>query len=156
VGLIAANVPVRPVSRAVFDVDVTLVDRMEVTPGGDAMNQAIVLSRLGSRVLLAGKVGDDSFGRSLVQAARADGVDTAAVTVDRGVSTSSCVILISEDGSRNFLSHRQANEALSLADIDVPRVTGARIVSLGSLLSLPMLDGAAAAELLEAAKLGLF
>ncbi len=152
VGMMAANLPVRPVSRAVFDVDVTLVEKMELTAGGDAMNEAIVLSRLGSRVLLSGKVGDDSFGRFLIETARSAGVDTAGVRVDRGVSTSTCVILISGDGSRNFLSHRHATERLSLQDIDVPLVTDARLVCIGSLLALPALDGAGAAALLEGAR----
>ncbi len=152
VGMMAANLPVRPVSRAVFDVDVTLVEKMELTAGGDAMNEAIVLSRLGSRVLLCGKVGDDSFGRFLIETSRSAGVDTAGVQVDPRVSTSTCVILINRDGSRNFLSHRHASEKLSLEDIDVSLATGARLLCIGSLLALPALDGAGAAALLEAAR----
>ncbi len=152
IGLIAVNFPVRAVDPSVFDADVTLVDPIEITTGGDAANQAVVLSRLGKRVLLAGKVGDDQSGRFIVENVRANGVDTGGVVLDRKSRTSTCVVLIRSNGSRNFLSNRDANEKLSLDDIDVSTVLNARAISLGSMLAIPKLDGPPCAELLREAK----
>ncbi len=152
VGLIAANIPIRPVSKAAFDVDVTLVDRMDITPGGDALNQAIILSRLGRKVLLSGKIGTDVFGGILSEQIRSGGVDMSAVVVDENVGTSTCAILISDDGSRRFLSCRHASERFSPDEIDLSMVLDARILSIGSLLAMPLLYGAAAAKILEAAR----
>lgn len=48
-------------------------------PGGKGVNQAVQCARLGASVTMAGCVGDDSFGREMVDAASSSGVDTAHV-----------------------------------------------------------------------------
>lgn len=48
-------------------------------PGGKGCNQAVAAARAGARVAMAGRVGDDGFGRQLVDGLGADTVDTRAV-----------------------------------------------------------------------------
>ncbi len=52
-------------------------------PGGKGANQAIAAARLGAAVSMVGKVGDDSFGREMLDSANKSGVDTSNVTVSR-------------------------------------------------------------------------
>ena len=51
-------------------------------PGGKGANQAVQCARLGADVTMAGRVGADDFGRRMVSAVSAAGVDVSHVTVD--------------------------------------------------------------------------
>ena len=52
-------------------------------PGGKGANQAIAAARLGADVTMVGRVGDDSFGREMLDSANKSGVDISNVTVSR-------------------------------------------------------------------------
>lgn len=52
-------------------------------PGGKGVNQAVQCARLGASVTMAGCVGDDSFGREMLDAAAASGVDTSHVLISK-------------------------------------------------------------------------
>lgn len=55
--------------------------------GGDTSNVVIAAARAGARTAYLTRVGDDSFGRSLLDLWRRAGVDTHAVAVDRDAPT---------------------------------------------------------------------
>ncbi len=52
-----------------------------MAPGGKGANQALQCARLGADVTMMGCVGDDLFGKTLLDAPRADGVDVSHVLV---------------------------------------------------------------------------
>ncbi len=58
-------------------------------PGGKGANQAVQAARLGAAVTMAGKVGEDVFGRELIASAQAAGIDTRFV--QKTVEASSAV-----------------------------------------------------------------
>ena len=152
IGLIAANIPIYPVSETILDADVSLVNKMDIIPGGDALNQAIILSRLGRKTGLCGMIGRDVFGRFLSDEIIKNNVDTSAVIVDECGHTASCAVLVQANGSRNFLSFRGANENFSPYDIPADKIFNTRIVSIGSLLALPLLNGSKLTGFFRAAK----
>ncbi len=55
--------------------------------GGKGANQAVQAAKLGADVTFVGKVGDDSFGREMVAAVSAAGVNTDYVLMDNKVSS---------------------------------------------------------------------
>src|SRR5947199_10125465 len=57
------------------------------TPGGKGANQAVAAARLGAEVRMAGCVGDDDFGRRLLDALREDGVGYDGVRVPADAQT---------------------------------------------------------------------
>lgn len=135
VGLVNVNLPVRPVDKGVFDTDLTPVGPIELLLGGDAVNEAVTLAALGNRTAISGKIGDDVFGRVFLDLASKTGVDMRSVKKSAAASTSVCVMLINQDGRRNFASYRGANTEFCLSDVDLDRVSTARLVSIGA--SLP-------------------
>ena len=56
-------------------------------PGGKGANQALQCARLGAQVTMMGCVGDDLFGRQLLDPPRAAGVDVSRVVVRSGISS---------------------------------------------------------------------
>lgn len=103
VGEMVADIVVRPVPADVQQRDSTIVEEISVVNGGDALNTAVGLGRLGHDVAFIGKAGKDDFGRMLVDIARNAGVDVSHVKVSQIYDNSKVVALISADGQRSFL-----------------------------------------------------
>ena len=83
--------------------------RFETGPGGKGANQAVAAARLGSDVLMIGKVGDDVFGRDLLANFKKQGVDTRHVGVVAGVSSGIATILVEQSGENSILIVKGAN-----------------------------------------------
>ena len=56
-------------------------------PGGKGANQAVQAARLGADVTMVGKVGQDDFGKSLINSCKESGIHTEFVAVDPDVSS---------------------------------------------------------------------
>jgi len=151
-GIANISVSIKPVSRAVFDTDVTLIEPIEVSAGGDALNESFTASRLGNRTGLISKVGDDVFGRLLVEKAKEAGVSTRYLKVSESSRTASAAMLVHSNGERNICAYRGAFESLCLEDIDMGVFDRCRIVSIGSMFAMKNLDGDGIRIILERAK----
>jgi ribokinase len=89
-----------------------------VTPGGKGANQAVACARLGSRVVLAGRVGADAFGGDLREAMLADGIDIEFVSTDCQTATGVATILVEDSGQNRIVLVPGANATLAAADLD--------------------------------------
>jgi sugar/nucleoside kinase (ribokinase family) len=139
-GLINVNLAVKPVSKQIFDNDITLISPVEMTPGGDAMNQAVTAAALSNKTVLLGTVGYDMFGQFAIETAHKQGV--IVDYIKKAVSpTAMGIMLIQEDGQRNICASRGAIETLVLEDIDMHVIENSAIVCIGSLFGLKNLDG---------------
>ncbi len=154
VGLSMVNFPIYPVDESIFHRDVIQVEPIVLLPGGDAANQAIVISRLGNRTALLTKRGDDHFGKIMLDLLRdfGNGIDVSKIAADEKDSTGVCAMMIRPDGQRSFCTNRGALLHFGLNDIDVSVLQNTRIVSIGGLMSLPNFDGKGSAELFRLAK----
>jgi len=72
-------------------------------PGGKGANQAVAAARLGRRVAMVGRVGDDQAGRDLLAALAADGVESAQVGVLDGVPSGTAFIVVRDDGENQIV-----------------------------------------------------
>jgi ribokinase len=86
-------------------------------PGGKGANQAVAAARLGRRVAMVGRVGDDDAGRELLGSLEADAVDTAQVRVVAGVPSGIALITVSEDGENQIVVSPGANARLTPDDV---------------------------------------
>lgn len=72
-------------------------------PGGKGANQAVALGRLGVPTFMAGRVGDDLFGRQYLEHFRNNGVNADAVTVDPDASTGTATIEVNGEGENHII-----------------------------------------------------
>lgn len=86
--------------------------------GGKGANQAVTLAKLGCEVLMISKVGDDLFGRSVLENFRTLGMDTRYVEPVPGMSNGVAPIFVDRDANNSILIVKGANNALLPADID--------------------------------------
>lgn len=74
-------------------------------PSGAPFIFAVQAARLGARVTAVGAVGDDAFGRCLLDQLRADHVDTRGVHTLPGYTTGVAFVAYFPGGSRDFVFH---------------------------------------------------
>ncbi len=85
--------------------------------GGKGANQAVMAARLGARVSLVGRVGDDVFGEQTLTHYRTRGIDTTHLRIAAGHCSGTAAIIV-DDAARNaILVVPGANLALSPADV---------------------------------------
>lgn len=77
--------------------------------GGTGLNSATAVARMGDTPQLWGRVGTDPAAHQLITTAQHYGIDVAAIQTDMTVPTGLCVIPVSPNGERTFLSYRGAN-----------------------------------------------
>jgi len=86
-------------------------------PGGKGANQACAAGRLGGRVRMLGRVGDDVFGRQLVESLAGAGVDTKAVRASEGTPSGVALIFVELGGQNQIVVASGANGLLSPEDV---------------------------------------
>jgi sugar/nucleoside kinase (ribokinase family) len=152
VGQLAADILVRPVDHVDFGVDTKRVECIDIKNGGDCLNVALGLRKLGATVGFSGLVGSDQLGAYLRGVASGAGIDTRGLRATADARTCSCLVLIGSGGERTFFYYGGANDLFSLADVDRDSVRSASIVHIGGTFLLPRFDGEGAARLLSDAR----
>lgn len=124
-----------------------------VHPGGKGANQAAAAARLGARTALLARVGDDAYGRLLLESQQAAGVDTAGVLVG-GAPTGVALITVDPSGDNSIVVSPGANARLSPEDVRAAAelLASARVVSLQ--LEIPLDTVATVAEVVRTARGG--
>jgi len=89
----------------------------DTTPGGKGANQAVAAARLGYPVQMVGMVGEDVFGKALLDNLTAAGVGTAAVERVAGPS-GVATILVAENGENSIVVVPGANGKVDPAYVD--------------------------------------
>src|SRR6267378_1990330 len=87
-------------------------------PGGKGANQAVAAARLGGRVALVGRVGNDSFGESLLKNLEANGVDASGVERDPETPTGAALIYVAVGGQNMIAVAPGANAQLDATDAE--------------------------------------
>lgn len=92
-------------------------NRLVVSPGGKGANQAVAASRLGGKVYMIGCVGQDAYGKMMLEAMGKSGVNTDYVEVLPDTATGSAHITLAE-GDNSIIVIRGANAKVGKALID--------------------------------------
>lgn len=86
-------------------------------PGGKGANQAVAMARLEGNISMIGKVGNDSFGKTLIEALTDDNVNTNHVHI-ANCSTGVAFITVDKNAQNAIVVAPGANFQLTKDDID--------------------------------------
>lgn len=96
----------------------TIIGRdFHTIPGGKGANQAVAAAKLGAHVTMVGRVGDDDFGRALLNNLRAVGIKTDFVKTDPEAATGIALITVEDSGENNIVLASGSNMRLTVEDI---------------------------------------
>ena len=98
--------------------------------GGKGANQAVMAARLGAKVSMVGRVGDDIFGHDMRRNLESEGIRTDFVKESKGVSSGVAVITINEQGQNQIIVIPGANGLVTAADVEEAQaaITGAQVL----------------------------
>jgi ribokinase len=121
-------------------------ERFYTAPGGKGANQAVAAARLGARVRMVGRVGNDMFGPGLLDGLRGYGIDVSGVAVDPERASGIALILLDSQKQNHIVAIYGANMA---CDDDQLRAVETALQGADSLLlqhEVPIEVSAAAAR----------
>jgi sugar/nucleoside kinase (ribokinase family) len=110
------------------------------------------LAKLGARVAVAGKVGNDAFAAGIRQELSGKGIDVSGIRTSPSAPTSQTVILPVAGQDRRYIHMVGANADLRGADVDLDQVARSRVLYVGGYLLFPGFEPAALAELFQFAR----
>lgn len=108
---------------------------MAANPGGAPGNFLAALNAYGRRTAFLGKVGQDAFGRLLLNTLAQAGIETKGIVVDDSVFTTLAFVTFDAQGDRSFSFARKpgADTQLRWEEIDTALIDDARVFHFGTL-----------------------
>jgi ribokinase len=95
--------------------ETVFTQNFEVQPGGSGFNQSIAISKAGSQIYHAGKIGPD--GQSIIQALNEYGVNTEFISTD-GSASGHAIVQINRFCNQCVLTHSGANLEIKKEEVD--------------------------------------
>ena len=119
----------------------THINSVSYAVGGCAPNTAVNLAKIdgGVPVSVIGKLGNDEYGKYVMNYLRQSGLDVSRVTVCDGLSTSFTDVMSVPSGERTFFYQKGANKTFSPEDIDISALN-CDIFHIGYILLLDAFD----------------
>lgn len=138
IGAAIIDVLVRPASASVFETGSYPAEDIRMSPGADALNEALVLARLGRKVKLEALIGDDRAGKFLLRECEESGIVIEKRQIRKEIPTGINVVLVSEDGERSFLTNPYGTlRALQACDIRMPFDREVKFLCFASIFVFP-------------------
>lgn len=122
-----------------------------VTPGGSAANCATAAARLGAKVDLIARIGDDLFAKMIMEDLLSEGVGTSGVQVAKGPSAL-VVALIDPRGESTFVSSRGPSTGRIPAELYLPLLDEASMLHVSGYSFQNLESRATALRLLHEAR----
>ena len=97
--------------------ETVLGDNFATIPGGKGANQAVAAARLGAKVSLIGRVGNDAFGKQLLANAQREGIDVTHVGRDETAASGVAMIAVDANGQNSIAVASGANYRLTAAQV---------------------------------------
>lgn len=141
IGAAILDVLAGPVDESIFDKGSLPMRSTGLAFGGDALNEAVILSQLGLNVELISKVGNDEAGKRVLDFLKEKQVAVTKVKVEDGLETGINIVLVDPNGERMFLTNPNGSlRKLSEGDITEHLDEVADIVCMASMFVSSLLD----------------
>nr|WP_122011785.1 carbohydrate kinase family protein [Maliibacterium massiliense] len=153
IGYAVVDIPLCPVDVRKLETETCRVEHIRPVVGGDAINESTIIARLGHKVRMVGRLGDDMMGRFILEHCQKNSIDTAYMTVDASSDTPINIALVHPDGERTFVVPQGgARQRFCLEDIDFASFDGAKLLSLASIFVHPQLGNAQLVQIFQQAR----
>lgn len=153
IGAAIVDVLAAPADERVFAIGSQPADQILMTYGGDALNEATVLHKLGGKVHLETLLGDDEAGKAVLRRIERVGLETSGVHVHKELQTSVNVVLVKPDGTRHFITNPHASQRkIRLEDIPMPFPADVDILCFASMFVFPLMRAEEMAAVFRQAK----
>ena len=108
---------------------------MAAHPGGAPANFLAALAKYGAKTAMLGKVGDDTFGRLLLDTLRRAGIETRGMIAAPDVFTTLAFVTLDARGEREFAFARKpgADTQLRWEEVDKSLIDEAKVFHFGTL-----------------------
>ena len=108
---------------------------MAAHPGGAPANFLAAVAKFGGKAALLGKVGEDTFGRLLVDTLAQAGIETRGMVRTKDVFTTLAFVTFAAHGDREFAFARKpgADTCMSFEELDLSLIDGAKVFHFGTL-----------------------
>ena len=103
----------------------------DVHTGGSVANTGLALRFFGADTVLMGKLGDDAFGRMILDILAAHGCERDGMVIEQGGVSSYSVVLAIPGQDRIFLHAPGVNDSFCCADLDFTRIAKAQHFHFG-------------------------
>jgi sugar/nucleoside kinase (ribokinase family) len=130
-GIVVADHVCEPVAHLPGAGELVLTPRTHLSIGGCAANVAVDLVRLGRKAAVIGRVGDDAFGRFVIDSLNDAGVDVEHIACLAGEATSTSMIINVQGDDRRFIHAPGANSRLEGNEISADLLAQTRAVYVG-------------------------
>jgi len=151
IGDMCADIFASPLARLPSPGELALTDEIAVYPGGNALNTAIALRRLGLPAAIAGSVGDDALGGLLLDQLQSLGLDTRGVRQEPQGRTATTIIIRAEGEDRRFIHALGVAADFTGEHVSADLLPDNGILLVGGYLKLGAWDDEKLANLLEQA-----
>lgn len=105
IGASVIDILARPVDLSAINIGSQPMEDIVMSFGGDALNEAVILKRLGADVELVSKVGNDSAGKEILDFIVGEGISDKSIIKSINDPTSINIVLVDDKGERYFLTN---------------------------------------------------
>lgn len=151
IGDLCADIFASTLARLPGPGELALTDEIAVYPGGNALNTAIALRRMGEPAAVAGSIGDDALGGLLLNQLKSLGLDTQGVRREPQGRTATTIIVRAEGEDRRFIHALGVAADFTGEHVTTELLPEGGIVLAGGYLKLGAWNDAALMHLLEQA-----
>lgn len=152
-GAAIIDVLVSPADKTVFDTGSYPAEEISMFFGGDALNEAVVLSNLGKDVYLNTILGDDIESKTIERYCEENGVDLSLKKVKQELKTGINIVLVGENGERSFLTNKNGSlRKLQLEDIPTEFPRDVKVFCFASIFVFPEIRDKELAAIFSRAK----
>lgn len=152
VGIATWDTLLTGIDNNLMNKDSAIATSFFATSGGDCVNGAINLSRLGLNVCIVANIGDDTSGKLIINELEKANVDTKYLHIDKDSNTASPILIVDEKGDRHIIRiPNSANHHFCLEMIDMESLDNSKHLHFASANVLPMMDGESLGKLFKIA-----
>jgi sugar/nucleoside kinase (ribokinase family) len=130
-GIVVADHVCDPIASLPKPGELVLTPRTHLSIGGCAANVAVDLVRVGRKAAVVGCVGEDAFGRFVIDALRNAGVVVEHLASLTGEATSTSIIVNVQGEDRRFIHSPGANARLDGSEISLETLGQTGVVYVG-------------------------